>query len=99
MHGLKKLHQYCFTREIHGITNHKPLVAVFKKDVAMLSQCIQCILLKIYQILYKSGADIFIADWLSWHNHQVGKDEQMVDMDIRVDAMQSTTDVLECRSI
>ena len=67
LHGLEKSHHYCFTREIHIITNHKPLVAIFKKDVAMLLQCIQHILLKSYQyrvqILYKPGPEIFIADW------------------------------------
>ena len=50
------------------ITDHKPLIAMFKKDVTTLSQCIQCIMLKIHQhrvqILYKPGPEIFIADWL-----------------------------------
>ena len=59
--------------------------------MAMLSQCIQCILLKIHQyrvqILYKPGSEIFTADWLSWHNHQEGKDELTQDIDIRVDAI------------
>ena len=45
MHGLKKFHHYCFTREVHIITDHKPLVAIFQKHMAMLSQCIQHILL------------------------------------------------------
>ena len=79
LHGLKKFHHYCFAREVHILTDHKLLVAIFKKDVAMLSQCIQCILLKIHQygvqILYKPGPEIFIEDWLLWHNHQEGKDE------------------------
>ena len=38
LHGLKKFHHYCFTREVFVITNHKPLESIFKKDVAMLSQ-------------------------------------------------------------
>ena len=79
LHGLEKFHYYCFGREILIITDHKPLVAMFKKDVAMLSQHIQHILLKIHQyrvqIIYKPGPDIFIADWLSRHNHVEGKDK------------------------
>ena len=79
LHGLKKFHHYCFAREVHVITDHKPLVAIFKKDVAMLSQCIQHILLQMHQyrvqILYTPGPEIFIADWLFQHNHQEGKDE------------------------
>ena len=46
LHGLEKFHHYCFGREVLIITDHKPLVSMFKKDVATLSQCI---LLKIHQ--------------------------------------------------
>ena len=38
LHGLKKFHHYCFMRKFHVITDHKPLVSIFKKDVAVLSQ-------------------------------------------------------------
>ena len=85
------------------ITDHKPLIAMFKKDVATLSQRIQCILLKVHQyrvqIIYKPGPDIFIADWLSRYNHIGGKDMPIKDMDIWVDAIQSTTDIPECISV
>ena len=68
LHGLEKFHHYCFAREVLIITNHNPLVAIFKKDVATLLQCIQHILLKIHQyrvqIMYKPGPEIFIAYWL-----------------------------------
>ena len=49
LHGLKKFHHYCFVREVYVITNHKPLVSIFKKDVATLSQWIQQIMLKVHQ--------------------------------------------------
>ena len=86
LHGLEKFHHYCFRGEVLIITDHKPLVAMFKKDVATLSQHIQCIMLKIHQykvqILYKPDPNIFIADWLSWNNHIEGKDKPVKDMDI-----------------
>ena len=41
LHGLKKFHHYCFMRKVHVINNHKPLVSIFKKDLAMLLQQIQ----------------------------------------------------------
>ena len=103
LHGLKKFHHYCFAREVCIITNHKPLVATFKKDVTTPLQCLQHILLNIHQyrvqIIYKSGPEIFIADWLSQHNHEEGKDKLIKDMDIRIDAIQSATDIPECISI
>ena len=62
-----------------------------------MSQCIQHILLKIHQyrvqIIYKLGPKIFIADWLSRHNHIEGKDKPIKDMDVCVDAIQSVTDM------
>ena len=103
LHGLEKFHHYCFAREVLIITDHKLLVAIFKKDVSMLSQCIQCIFLKIHQysvqIIYKSGPKIFIVDWLFQHNHEEGKDKPIKDMGIRIDAIQSVTDIPECVSI
>ena len=85
------------------ITDHKPLVLMFKKDIATLLQHIQHILLKIHQyrvqIIYKPGPEIFIADLLSWHNHVEGKDKPIKDVGIRIDAIQSRTDILECMSI
>ena len=41
LHGLEKFCHYCFAREVSIITDHKPLVAIFKKDYATLSQRIQ----------------------------------------------------------
>ena len=99
----KNFHHYCFGREVLIITDHKPLVAMFKKDVATFSQPIQHILLKIHQyrvqITYKPGPDIFIADWLSRHNHVEGKDKPIKDMDIWMDTIQSATDMPECVSV
>ena len=98
--GLEKFHHYCFSREILIITDHKPLISMLKKDVTTLLQCMQCIMLKIHQyrvqIIYKPGSEIFIADWLSRHNHAGGKDKATKGMDIWVDAIQSVTDMPEC---
>ena len=103
LHSLEKFHHYCFGREVLIITDQKLLLSMFKKDVSMLLQCIQCKLLKIHQymvqIIYKPGPEIFIADWLSWHNHVEGKDKPIKDMDIRIDAIQSATDIPECVSM
>ena len=49
LHGLEKCHHYCFAREVLMITYHKPLVAIFKNEVATLSHHIQCIVLKVHQ--------------------------------------------------
>ena len=103
LHRLEKFHHYCFSREVLIITDHKPLISMFKKDVATLLQCIQCILLRIHQyrvqIIYKPGPKIFIANWLLRHNHVEGKDKPTKVMDIQVDTIQSATDMLECVSL
>ena len=103
LHGLEKFHHYCFGREVLIFTGHKPLISMFKKDVATLSWHIQCILLNIHQygvqIIYKPGPDIFTADWLSRHNHAEGKDKAIKGMDIQVDTIQNATDMPECLSM
>ena len=85
------------------ITDHKPVVSMFKKDVATLSQCIQHILLKIHQyrvqIIYKPGPEIFTVDWLLRHNHTEGKDKPIKGMDIQVDAIQAAMEMPECISV
>ena len=69
LYGLETFCHYCFTREVSIITDHRPLVAIFKKDIATLPQGLQQILLRIHQyrvkIIYKPGPDLFIMDWLS----------------------------------
>ena len=88
-----------------GANHHGPQAACIyvQKDVVTLLQHIQCILLRIHQyrvqIIYKPGPDIFIADWLLSHNHVEGKDKAIEDMDVQVDAIQSTTDMPECVSM
>ena len=66
--GLEKFHHYSFAREARIITDHKLLVAIFKKDMTTLSQRLQQILLRIHQyrvkIMYKPGPDLFMVDWL-----------------------------------
>ena len=103
LHSLEKFYHYCFGREVLVITGHKPLVAMFKKDVATLSQHIQCILLKIHQyrvqIVYKPSPEIFIADWLSRNNNVEGKDKPIKDMDIQVDSIQKSIDMPKCISM
>ena len=61
LHGLKKFYHYCFAREVHIITDHKPLAAILKRcgnDITMHT----AYPIKTHQ--YR----------LSWHNHQEGKD-------------------------
>ena len=38
LHGLERFCHYCFAREVSIISNHKPLVAIFIKDTAILLQ-------------------------------------------------------------
>ena len=77
LYGLEKFHHYFFTYEVHAITDHKQLVPIMGKDVAILSQCLQCIILCINQyrihILHKPGPELFIVDWLSQHTHADNK--------------------------
>ena len=78
LHGLEKFHHYCFAKEVCVITDHKSLVAIISKDVAMLSQHLQYIMMHIHQyrvcIIYNHGPDLYTADWLSLNNHTEKRD-------------------------
>ena len=81
------------------ITDHKPLVTIFKKVVATLSKGLQEILLRIHQyrvrIIYKPGSDLLMADWLSRQNHKENKHEEIKGMQISITAIQLMTNAPE----
>ena len=98
LHSLKKFPHYCFTWEVNMITDDKPLVAIFKDDVATLSQRLWQILLHICQdrirFLYKSGLQLYIVSWLSRHCHTEGTDKESTGMNLNINAVE--TDIPEC---
>ena len=100
---LKKFHHYCFVREVSIIMDHKTLVAIFKKDEAMLSQRIQWILLRIHQYrvrsIYKPGLDLFMADWFSRQNHKENKDAEIHGMQFNIDTIQTSRNITDCMMI
>ena len=51
------------------------------------------------RIIYKPGPDLFIADWLSRHNHTENTDAEIWGMDVKVDVIQTATNILECLSM
>ena len=90
-------------REVSIITDQKPSVAIFMKDVSMLYQIIQQIFLRIQQyrvrIIYKPVPDLFIADWLSRQNHKERKDEEVPDMQLNIYTIQTTINIAGCLKI
>ena len=90
LHGLEMFYCYCFTKEVCIVTDHKPLVAIISKDLAMLYQCLQCIMLCSYQygvcIIYKPGPDLYIVEWLSYNNHTENRDQEITGMKVNVHA-------------
>ena len=76
---------------------------ILSKDVAMLSQLLQCIMLQMHQYrmhsIYKPGPDLYIADWLSHNNHAENKDQEVAGMSINVSAISTSVDMLVCTCI
>ena len=88
LHVLEKIHQYCVSYNISVKTDDKPLVAIYKKDVASLSQRLQRLLLHIHQynmrLPYKHRPQLFIADWLPRHKHETNRDEEILELNITI---------------
>ena len=78
-------------------------IQMIKKDVAKLSQWLQCILLGTHQynvcILYKSDPDLYIANWLLKKNHTENKDKEIKGMTLSIDTIKTMMDIPFCISI
>ena len=88
---------YCFGREVLVIMDHITTCIYIQKICSHVITVYTAHIVKNSPVqgpdYYKPGPDIFIADWLSRHNHIEGKDKHIEDMDVQVDALQSTTDM------
>ena len=92
----RKIH-FSFARKGNIITDDKPLVTGFRKDVAILSQQLQHILLSIHQyrinVIYQLVPDLHIAEWLSRQNHMEYKDGEIASMNINIGYINITSDI------
>ena len=103
LHGLEKFHHHCFAKDVYIITVHKPLVVMVSKNVAALSQQVQYIMLHIQQynmhILDKPCLALYIADWLSQHNHIENRVLEIASMSIDIHTVSTVVDVPVCMLI
>lgn len=69
VHGLEKFHHYTYGRQVHVITDHKPLVSIVGKPLSKAPKRLQSVLLWAqaynYVISYRPGVQIPVADALS----------------------------------
>ena len=98
----RKISSLMFFHEVSIIKDHKPSVAISKKNVASLSQWLQHILLHRHQykihILCKPRQEHYITDWLSKQNHCKNKDEEISRMNLGIDVRDDCPDIPECMS-
>ena len=66
---LNKFHHFTYGRNVTVVTDHKPLVSLVKKALTRAPKRLQAMLLRAqeynFEVTYKSGKDIPIADALS----------------------------------
>ena len=71
-----------------------------KKDVGSLSQRLQRILLYIHwysiRILYKPSPQLFLVNWLSRYNHKTNRGQEILGLNISINAIQSCVDIPDC---
>ncbi|KAL1458772.1 hypothetical protein WDU94_008888 [Cyamophila willieti] len=67
--GCEKFHQYVYGQSVTCETDHKPLITLFKKPLAVVPSRLQRLMLKLQKydlkVVYKSGKEMYIADTLS----------------------------------
>lgn len=101
VYGLEKFHHYTYAREVEVVTDHKPLVAIWKKPLSKAPRRLQNLLLRArnyqFEIIYRRGSDIPTADALSRTPTAKPKREEVVQSvttyPIKDKLMQSIRDV------
>ena len=67
--GLEKFRHYTYGRDVTVITDHKPLTSIVKKPLSKAPKRLQYLLLRAqeynYNLIYKAGSSIPVADALS----------------------------------
>ena len=75
VYGLEHNHQYVYGKPVKLISDHKPLVSIYKKPLATAPKRLQRLLLRLQQydvtIEYLQGKEMYIADTLS-RAHPIG---------------------------
>ena len=99
LHGLKILSLlFCPWSQLDN--KPKTLVAIFKKEVVSLTQRLQWIILHINQynirILYKHWPQLFIMEQVSRYNHETNKNEEILGLNITINAIDSCMDIPDC---
>ena len=83
----KRFHQYVYGKHIKIESDHKPLEAIFKKPLSQAPSRLQKMLMQLqaYDItlVYKKGAEMYIADALSRANPPDITDEQFEELLLR----------------
>ena len=97
----RKISHYCVAYEVGVITDHKSLVAIFKKDVATLSQRLQQEDAPANtpvedKSAIQPGLQLYIADQLSRHKYTEGKDEELRVINMNINVIETCTNMPEC---
>ena len=93
---IRKFQYYCSACRVSMITDQKPLVANLKKGKVTLWQRIWLYIHQYHiRILYKQGPQLFISNWLSRHDSDGGKDEEIPGMNLSINPIETFIDILE----
>ena len=87
---------FTYGRPVHVITDHKPLVSLFKKSLVDASSRLTRMLIQVLDfslcVVYQPGAKMHLSDaisWLSSHNNSKGKTIQ--DLDVSIHSIEELT--------
>ena len=85
--SLERFHQYVYGRKTHIYTDHKPIVAIFKKHFAKCPPRIQRFLLRLQpysiEINYKKGPEQVVADTLSRATENITQQTEIPEEEVK----------------
>lgn len=104
MYGFEKFHSYVYGPPTFvAETDHKPLIAIIKKNLSEMSPCIQRLMMKLqrydFSLIYTPGRHIVLAGALSratTYNDSESSTEE--DVNIHIDLLTKTLPVSDMKS-
>ena len=87
--SVEHLKHFIYGRRIHIITDHKPLVSIFRKSISQVSPHLACMLLRLADydlcILYQEGKKMHWSDTVSHQsNHSQSKDDSVEGINVSI---------------
>jgi hypothetical protein len=103
VYSLERFHCYTYAQKVHVLTDHKPLEAIFKKDLQSAPPRLQRLIYRSerydFTVEYRKGIKQLISDILSRQGHHTQRDPPFTGLNYRISEMNVDVDASTLQDI